>query len=339
MGWSPRVVLRQAQDDRSERPGRLPTRRITRLDLRPGGRMPPRQLRPRRIRGNYHAGPEQVDRRQGIRRKRHAHPDQETRTPRVVRLGEGLQHPGQQDSLRHRANHRQLEDVENPAYRLPPTPGKLHRNHIYGRRLTLLQDRMCISLIVDGEKGDVPASLRALLPRLIGFERQIGPFAVAELKLDQALDAHKVEAKDEDFRLYVADTLDNPSRALLPLRASVYSPLANSRLAANRVKTDESVTVVLGNPPYRSKAKALGKWVLEHGRRDSSLLDDFRISGNAKHEYKLHDLAIYFWRWGLWKAFESTPSQPAGVVAFITTRAYLDGPAFAGMRRYLRRYA
>jgi len=193
--------------------------------------------------------------------------------------------------------------------------------------------------IVDGEKGDVPASLRALLTRLIGFERQIGPFAVAELKLDQALDAHKVEAKDEDFRLYVADTLDNPSKALLPLRASVYSPLANSRLAANRVKTDESVTVVLGNPPYRSKAKALGKWVLEHGRRDSSLLDDFRISGNAKHEYKLHDLAIYFWRWGLWKAFESTPSQPAGVVAFITTRAYLDGPAFAGMRRYLRRYA
>ncbi|MEV0842015.1 type ISP restriction/modification enzyme [Actinocatenispora sera] len=184
---------------------------------------------------------------------------------------------------------------------------------------------------------DVPAALRRLLPRMIGFEQQIGPYAVAELKLDQALAAHGVEASEHDMRLYVADTLGDPQKMPLPSRGSAYRPLQNSLVAANKVKADEDVMVVLGNPPYRKSAKRYGRWVLA-GRRGTTLLDDFRLEGNGKYEYKLHDMAIYFWRWALWKAFEST-QDAAGVVAFITTKAYLDGPGFAGMRAYLRRTA
>jgi hypothetical protein len=206
-----------------------------------------------------------------------------------------------------------------------------------GTFLQSVLDQVAAATLYEG--GDVPASLRALLSRLIGFERQIGPYAVAELKLDQALEAHNAEAKGEDFRLYVADTLDDPNRVPLPVRARLYAPLADSRRAANKVKAEEQVMVVLGNPPYRARAKNYGKWVLHADRRGTALLDDFREQRNGKHEHKLHDLAVYFWRWALWKAFESTPDSSAGVVAFITTQAYLDGPAFAGMRRYLRRQA
>ncbi|MGH8603120.1 MAG: type ISP restriction/modification enzyme, partial [Gammaproteobacteria bacterium] len=206
-----------------------------------------------------------------------------------------------------------------------------------GTFLQSVLDRVAETVAV--ERGDVPASLRDLLSRLIGFERQIGPYAVAELKLDQALEAHQAEAKDEDFRLYVADTLDDPNKVPLPTRARMYAPLADSRRAANKVKTDEGVMVVLGNPPYRTRAKLYGKWVLDRKPGQQCPLDDFRASGNGKHEYKLHDLAIYFWRWALWKAFESTPGEPAGIVAFITTYAYLNGPGFAGMRQYLRQQA
>jgi len=195
-----------------------------------------------------------------------------------------------------------------------------------------------VAEMVATDRGDVPASLSDLLSRLIGFERQIGPYAVAELKLEQALEAHEVNARDEDFRLYVADTLDDPAKVPLPVRGRVYAPLAASRRAANRVKTDEDVMVVLGNPPYRARAIGQGKWVLDKEGRQRSLLDDFREPGHGKYEYKLHDLAVYFWRWSLWKAFEST-SDPRGIVAFITTSAYLDGPGFAGMRRYLRDHA
>ena len=190
---------------------------------------------------------------------------------------------------------------------------------------------------VTNDGGDVPGSLSDLLKRLIGFERQIGPYAVAELKLEQALEAHQANARDEDLRLYVADTLDDPAKVPLPVRGRVYAPLAASRRAANWVKTDEDVMVVLGNPPYRARAMGQGKWVLEKEGRQKSLLDDFREQHHGKYEYKLHDLAVYFWRWSLWKAFESTSDQ-RGIVAFITTSAYLDGPGFAGMRRYLREH-
>ena len=78
-----------------------------------------------------------------------------------------------------------------------------------------------------------------------------------------------------------------------------------------------------------------GNGCLDKEGRQRSLLDDFRETGHGKYEHKLHDLAVYFWRWSLWKAFEST-SDARGIVAFITTSAYLDGPGFAGMRRYLR---
>jgi hypothetical protein len=95
--------------------------------------------------------------------------------------------------------------------------------------------------------------------------------------------------------------------------------------------------VVLGNPPYRTRAIRQGKWVLDKEGRQRSLLDDFKETDQRKYEYKLHGLAACFWRWSLWKAFEST-SDARGIVAFITTSAYLDGPGFAGMRRYLREH-
>lgn len=196
-----------------------------------------------------------------------------------------------------------------------------------------------VAEVTSKEHGDVPGSLRALLTRLIGFERQIGPFAVAELKLDQTLASFEAEVSDDElFRLYITDTLDDPNKIALPKRGRVYAPLADSRRGANNVKTNEDVMVVLGNPPYRANAIKVGKWILDRKPGHKSLLDDFRLQGNGRRESKLHDLAIYFWRWALWKAFEST-SDHSGIVAFITTTAYLDGQAFAGMRRYLRQQA
>jgi hypothetical protein len=61
----------------------------------------------------------------GVRRPRHAHTDQETAAPGAVGLGEGIQHPDQQGSLCHRADHRELQDVESPPHRLPPATEEL----------------------------------------------------------------------------------------------------------------------------------------------------------------------------------------------------------------------
>jgi hypothetical protein len=68
-------------------------------------------------------------------------------------------------------------------------------------------------------------------------------------------------------------------------------------------------------------------------------LDDFRLPGRGRQEFKLHNLYVYFWRWATWKVFDAHSDAPSGVVAFISTAGYLRGPGLAGMRRYLRERA
>ena len=200
-----------------------------------------------------------------------------------------------------------------------------------------------VAKTVAEEEGDgaVSPQIRSLFSRLVGFEKQAGPFAVAELRVHQAVKAkHRAEVPEEEVKFFVADTLDNPYIEQTHLGLT-YEPIARSRREANKIKRDTPVLVVIGNPPYREKAKGLGGWV-EQGDDNSGAarpIDAFRAPGNGRYEYVLSNLSVYFWRWATWKVFDAHPSKPAGVVAFITTSAYTNGPGFAGMREYLRRTA
>ncbi|WP_431929025.1 type ISP restriction/modification enzyme [Nonomuraea jabiensis] len=191
-------------------------------------------------------------------------------------------------------------------------------------------------------KGAVPARLKKLFGRLIGLERQAGPYAVAELRLNQALKTeHGAEVAEKDQKLYVADTLDSPFDDTHLDLGSMYEPIVRSRREANRVKRETRVQVVIGNPPYRERAKGLGGWI-EQGAGNSGFgtpLLDFKAAGLGRYEYVLSNMYVYFWRWATWKVFDAHPDRPAGIVAFITTSGYTTGPGFAGMREYLRRTA
>ncbi|HWE88995.1 MAG TPA: type ISP restriction/modification enzyme [Pseudonocardiaceae bacterium] len=188
--------------------------------------------------------------------------------------------------------------------------------------------------------GNVGPRLRQLASRLIGFECQIAPFAVAELRIHARLRArHRAEIPRKERR-FLADALDDPNEQQLSLGSS-YDAIAQSRRGANEVKRTEPVVVVLGNPPYRDKANGTSRWIEDrgHDREHRPNLDAFRALGNGKHEYVLKNLSIYFWRWATWKVFDAHRDHPDGVVAFITTSAYATGSGFAGMREYLRRTA
>jgi hypothetical protein len=189
--------------------------------------------------------------------------------------------------------------------------------------------------------GAVGPQLRQMVgQRLIGFERQIGPYAVADLRMHALLKDYRSAAPKEGLRLLVADTLDNP-RAEFNWIPHTYRPLAESRRQANRVKRDERVMVVIGNPPHDAVSRGAGKWI-ETGDPnigESAPLADFRLAGNGIYESKMTNLYVYFWRWGTWKVFDAHEDAPFGVVAYLTPKAWLKGQAFAGMRRYLRRSA
>ena len=185
--------------------------------------------------------------------------------------------------------------------------------------------------------GAVPARLSQAAQRVIGIEKQAGPYAVAEMRVAELLARHGAATPADGLPLYAADSLDDPFQEVSHLAATL-EPIARSRRLANQVKASAPVMVVIGNPPYRERAKGLGGFI-ESGAPNTEwadpLLDAFREPGNGRAEFNLANLYVYFWRLATWKVFDANPSGD-GVVCFITTSGYLKGQGFAGMRRYLR---
>ncbi|WP_306360002.1 type ISP restriction/modification enzyme [Nocardia sp. CC227C] len=210
-----------------------------------------------------------------------------------------------------------------------------------GTYLLNIVDRVARTIAEEQGEGAVRPQLQALFTRLIGFERQTGPFAVAELRVHQALKSkHGAEIPEQKVRFFIADTLDDPGveHTYIP---SILEPIARSRANANKVKRESRVLVVIANPPYRERAKGMGGWV-ESGsghRGVRAPLDAFRATGFGRYEYVLSNLYVYFWRWATWKVFDAHPDSPAGIVAFITPSSFTTGRGYSGMREYLRRTA
>jgi hypothetical protein len=181
--------------------------------------------------------------------------------------------------------------------------------------------------------------------RLIGFERQVTPFAVAEMRLHEALKTrYGVDVPEQEMR-FLADTFEDPDKQELAF-GTMYAELRRQREEANKVKRDIPVMAVIGNPPYLDRAhrRDPAPWI--EARRTVGKpadvvhrpsLDEFRQ--HDRRDYKLAATWIFYWRWAIWKAFEAHPDHPAGVVAFITPSSYLTGSAFAKMRSYLRSVA
>lgn len=212
-----------------------------------------------------------------------------------------------------------------------------------GTYLLAILRRIAATVAADQGEGAVPGAIAGALKRVIGFEMQFGPFSVAQLRLFAELAEIMGDAAAADaaatLRLYITDTLSNPAEEENAL--AVFKPITASRRAANRIKREEAITVVIGNPPYKEKAKPLGGWVVagDPGAGVAPLIDswmpprEWRAGAHAKH---LHNLYVYFWRWAAWKVFESAPATAQGVVCFITVSGFLNGPGFQKMRADLR---
>ena len=220
----------------------------------------------------------------------------------------------------------------------------------------------------DQGPGAVPAVVEAAISRLIGFEIQFGPYAVAQLRilaeLQMILGNPDVVPKT---RLFVTDTLGNPyaEEEYVP---NILIPLGESRKHANAIKRQEKITVVIGNPPYKEKSKGLGGWI-ESGSKGNEIAaplyrwmppTDWNVGAHTKH---LRNLYVYFWRWATWKVFgdggrsgfedevpvragdgglariEGRAPDRRGIVSFITVAGFLNGPGFQKMRAELRRDA
>lgn len=199
-----------------------------------------------------------------------------------------------------------------------------------------------IAAIVTADEGAgaVKGALEAAINRLIAFEIQLGPFAVAQLRILAEFVALTGAPPKSAIRMFVTDTLGDPDddEGWIP---GLLAPIAKSRRDANKIKREQPITVVIGNPPYKDKAKGLGSWVEGGNRKNAkpSPLEDWMPPadwGAGAHSKHLRNLYIYFWRWATWKVFDHHPSSNSGIVCFITVAGFLSGPGFQAMRQYLR---
>ena len=195
----------------------------------------------------------------------------------------------------------------------------------------------------DGGAGTVPAAVRAAVGRIYGFELQLGPFAVAQLRVLAELADLMGTTQTPAPNLYVTDTLGNPYVEQEQI-AQTYEPIAQSRREANRIKREQPITVVIGNPPYKEKMKGWGGWI-ESGDPNQNFaapLDRWRPPASwgvaAVKQQQLLNLYVYFWRWATWKVFDSVSDGQSGrgVVCYITVSSFLNGVAYERMREYLR---
>jgi hypothetical protein len=199
----------------------------------------------------------------------------------------------------------------------------------------------------------VRGAIEAAAKRIIGFEIQFGPFAVAQLRIIAEMQELLKTPQNPtppipDLRLFITDTLSNPFIEEEQL-GQVYEPIAKSRRDANTVKKEQPITVVIGNPPYKEKAEGRGGWVeAGTGGKLVAPLDRWRPPpewGVGAHGKHLKNLYVYFWRWATWKVFGSghyaatgfPDKDEEGIVCFITVAGFLNGPGFEKMRDDLRR--
>ncbi|MGC2744744.1 MAG: type ISP restriction/modification enzyme, partial [Candidatus Angelobacter sp.] len=201
--------------------------------------------------------------------------------------------------------------------------------------------RIAEAVEADEGQGAVKGAINASVKRLIAFEMQLGPFAVAQLRiLAEIVDLTGAPPTTQP-RMFVTDTLGNPEddAGWFP---EIVAAIAKSRKDANKIKRDEPITVVIGNPPYKEKAMGRGGWVEDAGKnaaKPAPLMDWIppREWGAGAHAKHLRNLYIYFWRWATWKVFDHDPAHNTGIVCFITVAGFLNGPGFQKMRDYLRR--
>ena len=202
----------------------------------------------------------------------------------------------------------------------------------------------------DQGAGAVGPAIAAAAKRMFGFELQFGPFAVAQLRLlaeMQALAKAKKTAPLE-LNLFITDTLGDPfvEETQLP---QIVEPIAKSRREANKIKREQPITVVIGNPPYKEKAEGRGGWIEKGIGGDLRAPLDRRKApaewGVGAHGKHLKNLYVYFWRWATLKVFGSgrfaatglPDSNEEGIICFITVAGFLNGPGFEKMRDDLRR--
>lgn len=181
--------------------------------------------------------------------------------------------------------------------------------------------------------GDALASQivkEAALERVYGFEILPAPFVVAHLQLGlllEGLGAPLSPSGNERAHVYLTNSLTGWEPPKGPNQHLLFPEIERERDAADNVKRDVPILVILGNPPYNGFA---GVSTNEEG----GLLEPYKQNladwGITKNY--LDDLYVRFFRIAQRRIAEG---MQRGVVCYISNHSYLEDPSYVVMRQHL----
>lgn len=164
---------------------------------------------------------------------------------------------------------------------------------------------------------------KQLLPRLNGFELNMASYAVAHMKLAMVLKETGYDFKgNEQLHVHLTNSLEEPGH--LTVQQTFWDdPLAAEAIAANKVKTNNGINVVIGNPPYSVSSSNKGDWI-------QNLIKDYKKDLNER-KINLDDDYIKFIRY----AHHIVSRGECGIFAYISNNSFLDGITHRQMRKEL----
>jgi len=221
-----------------------------------------------------------------------------------------------------------------------------------------------------GEGGKENFIKEHILGNFYAFELMMAPYAVGHLKMSFLLEELGYKLQEDDrFKLYITNTLEMEDlvQTELPGMAS----LSEESHLAGKVKKEQPILVILGNPPYSGISANLSekeifirkgerytihyliqkddgyyklipqtkKAKLEIKRKQKTwigeLIEHYKIIDGQwlkeKNPKWLQDDYVKFIRFAQWKIDQAGE----GALGFITNHSYLDNPTFRGMRQSL----
>jgi len=177
---------------------------------------------------------------------------------------------------------------------------------------------------------------KAAMERVFGFEILPAPFVVAHLQLGlmlRLLGAPLDHDSDQRAGVYLTNALSGWEPPTKPKdELPLFPELMEERDAANKVKSESPILVILGNPPYNAFA---GTSPEEEGGLvepyKEGLTTPVEKGGWGIRKFNLDDLYVRFFR----IAERRIAKSGTGVVSFISNYSWTSEPSFVVLRKRL----
>ena len=171
----------------------------------------------------------------------------------------------------------------------------------------------------------------AAMERVFGFELLPAPFVVSHLQLGlllQMIGAPLSEKLHERVGVYLTNALTGWSPPKGVKQKLMFPEMEEERDAAELVKRDKTILVVLGNPPYYAFAGVSPE-------EEQGLVEPYKEGLGTEwkiRKYNLDELYVRFLRLAERRIAEMSKR---GVVCYISSYSYLSDPSFVVVRKRL----